>query len=189
MTAKAGIYTPLGLDDFELCHPINGQDFERINLEINGAPRQSSWEPIPMRLVHNDEGRRLLKSDSPWLGAHALIFRENAIHLMGSTLRAHGELLPLACSEADLWIYNPTFVIDALDEASSSIQRFHNGRIMWIQQHVFRARVLGDVEVFKIPNLRVSPTFFSHRFVDRWHASGLTGLEFIQEWASPNSLN
>jgi hypothetical protein len=31
----------------------------------------------------------------------------------------------------------------------------------------------------------VSPIFVSHRFVDRWEASGLKGLEFKQVWAPP----
>ena len=83
-------------------------------------------------------------------------------------------------------MYNPTRVIDALDETVSSVQRFTGGRIMMIQRHVFRVAVIGGIDVFKSPNLRVSPTFLSHRFVDRWNASGLKGLEFKQVWASPN---
>lgn len=189
MRATAGIYTPLGLGDFELCHPVNGDDFERINLEINGTSRHAGWKPISMQLIHSDEGQQLVPSDAPWLGEHALIFRKNVIDLLGLVLLAYGELLPLACAEADLWVYNPTRVIDALDEDVSSIQRFDSGRIMWIQQHAFRADVLGDIEIFKIPNLTVSPTFVSHRFVDRWNECGFQGLEFTREWASPRSLN
>ena len=185
MKARAGIYTALGLDDFELCHPVSGDDFEKISVEINGTPRSANWKPISMHRIHKDEGRTLNASDSPWLGAHALIFRKRVVDLLGPLLLEFGELLPLACPEADLWIYNPTRMIDALDEAASSIERFDSGRIMWIQRHAFRPDVLGDIEIFKIPNLRVSPTFLSHRFVDRWNESGLTGLEFTQEWAFP----
>jgi hypothetical protein len=186
MKAKAGIYTPLGLDGYELCHPVNQDDFERINVEVNGTPRQSDWKPIHMRLVHDDQGQQLAESDAPWLGAHALIFRRNAVESIGTALREHGELLSLACPEADVLLYNPTRLVDALDEAASSILRFNNGRIMMIQRHVFRADVVRDVEIFKIPNLRVSPTFLSHHFVDRWKSSGLKGLEFKQVWALPN---
>lgn len=186
MRAKAGIYTPLGLDGFELCHPLSQDDFERINLEVNGTPRQSNWKPIPMRLVRSDKGQELIESDSPWLGAHALIFRTTAVDSMGPILREHGELLSLACSEAKVWIYNPTQLVGALDEAASSILRFNDGKIMLIQRYVFRADVVRGIDIFKIPNLRVSPTFLSHRFVDRWNESGLTGVEFKQVWASPN---
>ena len=185
MRATVGIYTPLGLDGFELCHPVCQDDYARINVEIDGMPRQSNWKPIPVRLVRNDEGQELVESDSPWLGAHALIFRTKAVDSMGPVLRERGELLPLACSEADLWIYNPTLLADALDEAASSVLRFNDGRIMQIQQHVFRAAVVHEVDIFKIQSLRVSPTFVSQRFVDRWNRYGLKGLEFKQVWAWP----
>lgn len=180
------IYTPLGLDGFELCHPVSQDDFERINVEVNGTPRRPRWKPIPVQLVRNDEGRKLVKSDSPWLGSHALIFRAEVVDSIGSVLSECGELLPLTCLETDLWIYNPTRVVEALDEAASSVLRFNDGRIMLIQQHVFREDVIRDVEIFKIPNLRVSPTFVSQRFVDRWNESGLKGLEFKRVWTSPN---
>ncbi len=83
-------------------------------------------------------------------------------------------------------IYNPTRVLDALDEGASSVMRFDDGRIILIQRHVFRSDVVGESDIFTIPDERVSPTFFSHRFVDSWRASGLKGFEFKLVWASPN---
>lgn len=186
MSANVEIYTPLGLDGYELCHPVRKDDFETINVAIDGTPRQSGWKPIPVKLVRSDEGQDLVESDSPWLGAHALIFRARAVESMGKVLREFGELLPLACSEADVWIYNPTRVVDALDESASSVLRFNEGGIMMIQRYVFRADVVRDVDVFKVPNLRVSPTFVSQRFVDRWNEGDLKGIEFKKVWASSN---
>lgn len=181
MKSRPGIYMPLGLDGYELCHPVKQADFEMINMKVNGTPRQSSWKPITMRLIREDQGKRLVTSDAPWLGAHALIFRPNVVEALGPMLQRGGELLPLACTEV-LIMYNPTHLVDALDEAASSVLRFSSGRIMMIQRHVFRADVIREFDVFKIPNLRVSPTFLSHRFVDRWKATGLKGLEFKQVW-------
>ncbi|HTA89343.1 MAG TPA: DUF1629 domain-containing protein [Polyangiaceae bacterium] len=177
---------PVGLDGCELCHPVSQDDFERINVEVNGE-RRANWRPVRVQLVHEDEGRTLVASDSPWLGAHALIFRDSAVEALGGMLRDNGELLPLDCAEAALLMCNPTCVADALDEASSSVVRFSTGRIMMIQRHIFHEKVIGNIDVFKIPNLRVSPTFVSHRFVDCWRTSGLKGLEFKLVWASPNS--
>jgi hypothetical protein len=152
MKSKVGIYTPLGLDAYELCHPVRQDDFESIYVAINGKPRLSGWKPIPMQLIHDNDGHKLISSDSPWLGEHALIFRPNVVDELGSMLRDNGELLPLACAEDDLVIYNPTRVVDALDEAASTIRRFSGGKIMMIQRHVFRggahrkARHLQDSE-------------------------------------------
>lgn len=186
MKTNAGIFLPVGADGYELCHPISNGDFERINVEISGVPRRASWNAVPMQLVHKDEGRQLAESDSPWLGEHALIFRGRAASALDTTLRAYGELLPLECSEADMSIYNVTRVIEALDEQASSVVRFSSGRIGIVQRYAFRAEAVRDVDVFKIPNLRVSPTYVSHRFVELWRSSGLKGLEFKRLWECPN---
>jgi hypothetical protein len=183
--AKPGIYDPCGLDKYELCHPVDG-NFERFYDQINGTPRQASWKPVAMEIFHKDRGKKLLRSDSPWLGAYALIFRPSVLEALGPLLREYGELLPLECSETDLWVYNPTRVIDALDEEASSIRRFRSGRIMGIDRYVFKAHLIRGIDIFKLPNLRAESTFVSHRFVDLWTKSGLKGLEFTHVWAPPN---
>jgi len=179
------IYTPSPPDSYELCHPLRQEDFELINVLINGTSRLKTWKPIPMQIINEDEGRRFLDSDSPWLGAHALIFRPRALESLGSLLREYGELLPLMCDEPDMMIYNPTHVLNALDQEASSVLRFGGGRIMRINRFVFRPEVIGRCDVFKIPNLRVSPTFVSQRFVEFWNSAELKGLEFKLVWA-PN---
>src|SRR5262249_56741073 len=91
----AEIYMPLSAEGFELCHPERQDDFETLNVQIDGTPRLAMWRPIPVRLVHEDAGKKLVGSDSPWLGSHALIFRRSAIDKLGALLEEHGELLPL----------------------------------------------------------------------------------------------
>jgi hypothetical protein len=173
---------PLGLEEFELCQPAAQGDFETINLLINGESRHATWQPLAVRLIRRSQGKRLLPSDSPWLGEHALIFKQPAIEALAPMLREHGELLPLQCNEAQLWIFNPTRIVDALDENLSSVVRFSSGRIMDIKRYVFRPEALQGIEIFKIPNLRVSPTFVSEEFVERWSVARLSGLELRQVW-------
>jgi len=172
----------MSLDGFELCQPVNDDDFKRISSEINGQPRKNSWEPPTMHLITEDEGQDLVESDSPWLGSDALIFRPVAVAAMSDLLVRHGELLPLECKGADLMIFNVTTVLDALDEEASTVMRFSTGRIMMIRNYAFLPRVIGDADIFKIPNLRASPTFVSARFVDTWTANDLRGLEFMKVW-------
>jgi hypothetical protein len=185
--ASAGIYMPLGADGFELCQPVNHDDFEKINLEVNGHSIKHFWTPIPVAIIHEDEGKLLSFSDSPWLGAHALIFRSEAVKLMGSMLEEYGETLSLACHEAEIYIYNPIRIIDAVDENASSIVRFADGSVMMISKYVLFPEVIANVEIFKIKNLRVSPTFVSNLFVDRWNENGLKGLEFRKIWSPQKS--
>jgi hypothetical protein len=154
-----------------------------VLLAINGTPREDGWQPIPVNLVHEDEGRKLAASDSPWLGSHAIIFRRQALAKLDAHLREYGELLPLSCPEAELLVFNPTRVLDALDEPASLITRFSNGRIMRVTRYAFRAEVVSGVDIFKIPNLRVSPTFLGERIVRAWGSAGLRGLVFNKVWS------
>jgi hypothetical protein len=170
------------LAGFELCHPVKAEDLDRISDEINGTSRKSTWTPIAMKIIHQDEGRALQESDSPWLGSDALIFRPSALHALEPMLLEHGELLPLQCDEAELALFNPTRVIDALDEATSTVRRLPAGRIFWIQQYVFKPATIEGIEIFKIPSLRVSPTFVRDRFVEAWRSTRLRGLEFKEVW-------
>lgn len=176
------VYTPVSSDGYELCHPINDDNFETINVLINGESRQGAWKPIETKIICEDEGQQLIESDSPWLGPHALIFRPSVIKKIGDLLREHGELLDLRCREAEVVIFNPTKVLNALDETKSSVLRFKDGRIMRINRYVLRPEVVQDAHIFKIPNLRVSPTFVSEHFVELWTSAGLTGIDFEKVW-------
>ena len=177
------IYEVNSREGYEFCHPKEDKDdFERINLLINGTERRQSWCQVNMRILTKDMGKQLLESDSPWLGSHALIFREQAVSVLYPLLSTNGELLPLACAEAKLSIYNPTKVLDGLDESASAATRFSSGRIMSITRYVFKLEVVRDAEIFKLSCLRVSPTFVQQGFVDLWNASSLRGLHFRQVW-------
>jgi hypothetical protein len=179
---KMPIYTPQSVDGFELCHPVHHDDFEHINVSVDGTRRRNSWRPLEMQIIREDEGRVLSVSDSPWLGSHALFFRTQAIEVLEPLLSEHGELLPVHCEDAEVLLFNPTRVLDALDEGASNILRFGDGRVMRVNEYVFHPEVVRDTHVFKIPNLRVSPTFISEHFVETWKSAGLKGLEFKEVW-------
>jgi hypothetical protein len=178
------VYVPLSAEGFELCHPERHEDFETLNAQINGTPRGLTWRPIPVRLIQEDQGKKLAASDSPWLGSHALIFRQPAVDMLGALLTKYGEMLTLKCPEADLFVFNATCVLDALDEQASKVTRFSTGRLMRVTRYVFRATAIGGFDVFKIPNLRVSPTFVSERVVESWSLAGLRGLVFNKVWST-----
>jgi len=179
------IYEPCGAERFELCHPTHQRDFETLNVLIDGTPRSTTWRSPPMRLFDKDEGQPLLEADSPWLGSHALIFRRPALGELEALLLSCGELLPLDCAVPDLFIYNPTRVLDALDEQASEVERLDSGAIWMIDRHVFRPEVIAGVDVFKLACLRCSPTYVSDRFVERFKAAGLRGLVFDKVWSGP----
>jgi hypothetical protein len=184
MTVEPGIYIPLHQDGYEFCHPVTTHDLKRLGDQIADTQQQSSWEPVSARISRSDQGRELARSDSPWLASYALIFRPHAVDALGATISENGQLLPLECQGEELFVFKPSRMLDALDEDASSIVRFKAGHIMDIRKHVFRPDVISGVDVFKIPNIRLSRTFLSERFVDTWMASGLQGLTFKKIWSA-----
>jgi uncharacterized protein DUF1629 len=180
---KVSIYEPLSIDGYELCYPTRQEDFEAINTQVDGSPRKSTWRPMAMRIIQEDEGKHLRESDAPWLGSHALIFRRRAIEALEPLLSESGEFLPLDCGEVNISMFNPRCATDAFDEGASSVLRFSSGRIMAINRYVFRPEAVGELHAFKISSLRVSPTLLSREFVERWRSSGLKGLDFREVWS------
>ncbi|XDD51447.1 DUF1629 domain-containing protein [Leptospira sp. WS92.C1] len=176
-------YLPFSLEGYELCHPVEPFDFENLILQVNGIPRATAWRPIDAKVIHKDEGRKLSESDAPWLGSHALILRQRAVDVMRGLLDEFGELLPLSCAEAKLYIYNPTRVLDALDVDASSVLRFSDGQLMTVNRYSFKTEVINGVHAFKISDLRASPTFVSEVFVQTWNSAGLRGLDFKKVWS------
>ncbi|MEP7042573.1 MAG: DUF1629 domain-containing protein [Dokdonella sp.] len=172
------IFKPSGQESAELCHPV-GDDtgFELAGL-IDGSPRLANWEPVEFKLWRREGRRKLLAVDAPWYATSILLFKPTVIRAIADYLQRYGELLPLICKDAEIVMYNPTRVIDALDEQASEIERFDNGRIMTIDKHVFHADRIRNVDIFKLP-MRASSTYVSQRFIDIWTAHKLTGLNFV----------
>ena len=176
------MYEPIPIDDSELCQPVEEADFETLHTLINGKRRRKKWRPVAMKVINRDRGKTLAYSDSPWWMSNALIFRPAAVEKLESILLENGELLPVGGSAAGLSIWNPTNVIDALDRKRSEIWTFDDGRLMHVVRYAFRSRPLKNLDVFKIPDFRVSPTFVSERFVQQWKKAGLRGLKFKKVW-------
>lgn len=104
---------------------------------------------------------------------------------MGELLRNDGELLPLACDEAELWVFNPTTVVDALDQDQSELVRFDSsGRIMTVTNYVFQDELVSDSVAFKVPELLRASTFVTERFVDAVKLADLRGVDYEMLWKS-----
>lgn len=178
------IYQPRVAEGFQWVLPVNEDDFETF-LSFDGSPRASTWTPVSVQLLSTDEGRALEKSDFPWLGRHALILSSGAVDAVGELLRTDGELLSLACDEAELWVFNPTTVVDALDKDWSELVRFNSsGRIMTVTKYAFQAELVDDVLAFKVPELLRASTFVTDGFVDAVKLASLRGVDFEMLWES-----
>jgi hypothetical protein len=174
------VYLPVPVEGSEICQPVAHEDYDQLAIQLNGEIRKDTWKPIPVRILKSNQGRPLAYSDSPWMTAHGLVFRETALVHMRTEIQ--GEFLPLSCDEGALVVLNSISVAEALDEAASTIKRFKSGKIMDIQRHTFRPRHIAKLNTFRIPNYQVSPIFVSDHFVRRWQTANLKGLSFQKIW-------
>ena len=69
-------------------------------------------------------------------------------------------------------------VVAALDEGNSTIKRFpESNQIMYIRKVAFIQNVIEGLDVLRLP-IRASSTYVIERFVERYKAAGLVGLDF-----------
>lgn len=164
-------------EGYEWAVPESQDDYD-IFSSFDGSPRTTTWTPIRMEFVKEDQGHNLLPAEMPWFRHNAPVMKEKAIETLGAVLAKDGELLPLTCDETDLWVFNMTTVLDALDLERSDLVKFSSGRIMKVKSYVFRADRLSHVSAFMIP--QISSLFVTDDVVAR--ATKLTGVGFRSLW-------
>ncbi|MBT9519294.1 MAG: hypothetical protein IV101_00240 [Dechloromonas sp.] len=177
------VYKPIGSEGYELCQPAVSSDFLIISSMIHGDPLEGDRLPL-MQIIREDEkGKEYLRSDAPWLGGHALVFRDsvsnNLKELLGSA-----KLYEFTCDSERLVLCDPPVVENAVIQDQSEIDRFSDGRIMQIRNYVFNPATLRDRCFFKINEMRVSPTFVTQEFVDFWVSNKFVGLDFNLLWTA-----
>lgn len=147
---------------------------------FNGTPLGSEWRPLEIMAVDTDDELAVL-------GDHALlgtipVFSERAVTALADVLRGNGELLPLAYARQPYLAFNTTTVVDALDASRSKVNYFTSGRVMSIDDFVFRPERVRGQTIFKIPELPRAFVFVTDDFVDRVRAAELRGFDFVEIW-------
>lgn len=177
------VFEPLVADAYELVNAASYEDDQSLLFDEERHP--GAWKPIAVERVQYDHrGCSLKPSDFPWLGSHALVMGRKANTALVDVLGAHGQVLPLITKGGvDLYVFNARRV-NALDEQHSSIEKFPNGRIMFISKVAFVARAIEGLDVFRLSSYKASPTYLSERFIERYTSAGLCGLDFSLAWSS-----
>lgn len=185
------LFTLEPVEDSALVLPTNTDDANLFR-ELDGRPHGAVWNPVEVE-IHDTEIDEnggtvpLRQVDCPWMGSHVLVARDSAIALLRTVLQVYGELLPLSCATAEVAVFNPGQVIDALNEERSGIERFDDGRLMFIERYVFRAEAIPDRAAFKTPEEPDGPILFTEPLVEELRRLELSGLDFATVWDSAHS--
>lgn len=167
-------------DNYHYVVPENSDDWDKIEDLFDGTSLQHVWQPMRVKLIRED-GK---DGDFPSLVPYVPVFSARAKGALANIIASYGEFLPLTCVDSDLFAFNVTKILDALDEDASDVQRFSSsGRIMSIDRYEFRAEKLKQSVLFKIPQFRRSYVFVTDQFVERVQSSRLMGFTFQPVWS------
>jgi hypothetical protein len=177
------IYKRLNAKGYEIINTVHGYEDDQVFLHLYGPSRKNDWKPI---LVQRDRPTRrggCKEADIPYDG-YALVLRPHAVAALQDILEAHGEVLPLATNDGvELYVFNPRFVLDALDMERSELEHRPESGYFLVRKFVFIESVVRDVDIFRLSQGYLK-SVFSDRFVERVKKAKLKGTEFIKLWSS-----
>ncbi len=181
------IYERTRANGYEILNTVHGYDDDELLRNLHGPSRQQSWKPILMQLDRPTRRGASKAADLPFM-LGALVLRRSAVDALQDILETHGELLPLATNDGvELFVFNPRFVIDAIDKENSEIERIPDTKAVLIRKYVFIESMIRDIDIFRVP-LGPRMPYFSDRFVERVKKAKLKGTEFIKLWSSDDEI-
>lgn len=81
-------------------------------------------------------------------------------------------------------------VLDVLDYEKSELKYFSlTNEIMGIRKYAFKEELISNIEAFRIKGFWSYPTFITEKFVEKYKANNLTGIEFYCVYDSENPEN
>jgi hypothetical protein len=183
----SAIYETLNAKGYEIINTVHGYDDDEVLRNLYGASRKHDWKPILVRRCRPSPREAFKAADLPHWGS-VLIMRRKAVDALQDILDAHGEVLPLATEDGvELFVFNPRFVIDAIDTERSSYTRIPNTTgIICMHKYEFIEEKIRDIDIFRVPFGYRQP-YFSDRFVERVKKAKLKGTEFIRLWSNDGS--
>ena len=174
------VYTCIPADGYEWVLPVEDAGFEQLAALADGV-LGARWRPLLMRLISQNEGRDLAKSDIPWCVSHVLVLRGPNIESQGPLLTAFGQLLPLECPGVSLVMFSPQVVLGALDESASEIWRFSTGRIMDIRTPVLREEVVVGAGMLRLAEDPRGSIYLTEEVVESLTSADSTaGVDFVK---------
>jgi hypothetical protein len=148
---------------------------------FEGTPHGVSYPvPVGIRNRVEDEPRSDVLPDFTHMGLDPIpTFSKRGVEALGAVLSKHGEFAPIQMDEAVQYVgFNPTTIVDVLDESRSEVKRFRDGRVMAVERHVLLESIAGLPPIFKIPQTRRNTTYVNEGFVQLAEERKLTGFRF-----------
>lgn len=157
-----------------------GGDLYEFASRFNGKPMKKLGKDARIK----KDPRRLPKGDFPSLIPGVPVFSRIAVEALRDLLEANGEIFPAKIDGERYFLFNVTRVADVLDEADSTLSRFKDGRVFYIDCYSFLVEKLQGLSIFKIPQMVSGNIYVTDAFVELVESAGLKGFWFPAVWSS-----
>jgi hypothetical protein len=169
-------YRPIGAEGFEFVN-FTTPEAEELIAELGCGADKANIGMIEVDLISAEDCTSLSRSDFPWWGYQALIFRDGARSAFAGFLQGQGEWHRLRWSaEGCAFLFLPE-VIDALDHPRSEVRWFPDGGMMFVRHPVLIEELLMGKDILRLPG-RAGSVCVSQHFVDAYRSARLSGLDF-----------
>lgn len=152
---------------------------------FDGRSHAEQWTAVGITAADEPDATAEL-GDFAFLGTIPVL-SARAVGALSSMLEKRAELLKLRYPRGEYYALNVLRTVDALDEGSSELERFHSGRVMAVNRFAFKAERLQDEVIFRIPQLQRGHVFVTKRFVDSVRQHELMGFSFKQVWSNSDT--
>jgi hypothetical protein len=179
------IFTALPSPGFQVAYSKNHADYQVLS---TGNVSECKWAPPVIEIITEEEDGTALRpfDASMVVGSSGIIIKGKSLSVLMGILDNYGNIFRLNCDYDELFYFNCTKILPAIDIDKSESRRLPNGRIIRIVRHVFFPEVVGSNDIFRISTEGVPGLFFTDKAVAIWNKSGVSGIEFRRVWVNPN---
>ena len=169
-------------DIYDSLYYVNQEDSEIVDRVLGygiyaDRPFNQEWKPIAVRIYPKQKRGDFIGLPGT-LGCN-----KQAYKILEPLIKNSVELLPLNCKEGNYSLIKVTDIVDCLDYDNSTIDRFDDGRVMWVDSFAFYPEKIQNKHIFKIPELN-AVYLVSQTFKNCVEIHGLEGLIFRLVWSS-----
>lgn len=157
--------------------PVNERDWQFFSKSFDGKPQGKNWESPQIEVLIDKAHKNRPESDMPDFASHIPVFSRRAVNVLQPLIEPYGEFLKLAIDTQELYAFNVTKLVDALDLDKSVYETFSDGkRIMLIRKHVFKDSVIAGLPIFKLIQSPLAYVYVNEIFVAAVKNNNLTGF-------------
>ncbi|MHC1724976.1 MAG: DUF1629 domain-containing protein [Syntrophobacteraceae bacterium] len=170
-----------GFDHFQWIHAVAEKDSRIFRTLFAGQSIADTWiVPEMEAIIENERDAKLPLGDCPHLASHIPVFSLKAMTALEPLVRQYGEFLKLAMKEQELYAFNVTKVVDALDMEMSDFKTFDDSsRIMYLKKIVLKEDVVQGLPIFKLIQMPLMDVYVNADFAEVVKKNGLKGFSFL----------